>query len=239
MTNRRLPLFPIVAALALTAPPTLAGQSEEPPKSFTPKYIDAARYRDDATLLYDWPELTRLIVWTRRLEAAVASSDASLSDTLLVEFAARVDTLRSAPMPSFLGGGRDSVAAALDVVAATIEQAEASLAALPEATVTPLDSVTSADTGHERTIVTGQTAVTVPRGVAVGGERDSLPMVAFEAGGPLNFVDLVALALSELDRVVHITRKAGSQVGRGAATPPRGDPGARPAPGTPPRPESP
>lgn len=223
MMHRKL--LSVVILLTL-APAAFAQTAEESPKSFERIYIDASKYRGQQTLLYDWPELTRLVVWARRLEAAVAEDDQTVSAELLTGFRARVDSLRAEPLPTFLGERADSVGMRLGGIATALEAAEASLSALPQAQVTPLSGAASADAERQRTLVTGSTAVTVPAGVAVGAARDSLPSVTFEAGETVTFVDRLALALLELDRVVHLTRTAGSAASPGPsereATPARG-----------------
>jgi hypothetical protein len=233
MNAPRLPSVPLLAALVLAAPRMLSAQeASEPPASFERTFIDAGAYRGDQSQLYDWPELTRLVVWARRLEAAVTEADQTLSAELLAGFRSRVDSLRSQSPPPFLGARADSVRGALDGLARALDAADASLTAIPEAQVTPQEGTASADAARQRTLVTGGTAVTVPAGVAVGSARDSLPSVTFEEGETVTFVDRVALALVELDRVVHLTRTAGSQ-----ASPAPPGPGATPAPGSrPPRP---
>lgn len=233
MTLRRLPSISVLAALFLLAPGALPAQeTAEPPKSFERIYIDADEYRGVQTLLHDWPELTRLVVWARGLESAVGEADQTLSAELLADFRIRVDSLRATPPPAFLGGRADSVRLALDGIVGQLELAEVSLGAMPEAQVTPQEGAASADAERQRTLVTGSTAVTVPAGVAVGGARDSLPSVSFEQGQSVTFVDRVALALLELDRVVHLLRTVGSE-----PSPAPDESGAKPAPGTqPPRP---
>jgi hypothetical protein len=239
MKPGRSPSIRLLAALALAvlvvlvAPRTLSAQeASETPGSFERTYIDAGAYRGAQTLLHDWPELTRLVVGARRLEAAVSQADQTLSAELLAEFRSRVDSLRAQAPPPFLGARADSVRAALDGLARALAAADASLAAMPEAQVTPQEGAASADAARQRTLVTGSTAVTVPAGVAVGSARDSLPSVTFEEGESLTFVDRVALALVELDRVVHLTRTAGAE-----ASPAPSEPGATPAPDSrPPRP---
>jgi hypothetical protein len=211
MMSVRLLAFSAVLALPLAAPAEARAQeAAEPPKSFERTYIDASAYRGVQSQLHDWPGLTRLVVWARRLEAAVSESDQTLSAELLAGFRARVDSLREEDPPAFLEARADSVATALDRLAQALDEADASLGAMPEAQITPRDSAASADAARQRTLVTGSTAVTVPAGVAVGAARDSLPSVTFQQGETLTFVDRVALALLELDRVVHLTRTAGS-----------------------------
>jgi hypothetical protein len=207
--------FTIAFLVLFPLPSVVTGQEAPPPlKSFERKYIDAARYRQDQVQLYDWQALTELVVWSRHLESAVAQSDQTLAGELIDEFARRVDSLQAHPVPDFLEGRADSVRAALTAIDSALERAEAAVAALPQPEVTPQAGNASADPQRQRTLVTGSTAVTVPAGVAVGSERDSLPTVAFEAGESVNFVDLVVLALLELDRVVHLTRTAGAEARR-------------------------
>ena len=240
MTPRRLP--PFIGFLALAALPAAAlGQgADEGPKPFERRYIDASRWKGDQVLLHDWPELTDLVVWSRGLEAAVAESDRGLSEELMVEFRSRAERLRRDTLPAFLAGRADSVRGALAAIDATLKRAEAALVAVPEAEVVPKEGAAQGGPERQRTLVTGNTAVTVPSGVAVGSERDSLPAVGFRAGESVNFVDLVALALVELDRVVHLTRRAGAQAGSGSeATPPRSGRGPTRGRSTPPRPAAP
>ncbi len=231
MTRIRLPLFTFGTVAALLAPAVARSQTpSETPKSFQRIYIDAGEYRGDQTLLYDWPALTRLVVWSRGLESAVSGADETLSAELLAGFRVRVDSLREGPLPEFLGERADSVGASLGRIDAILEAAEGSLSAIPEARVTPREGEASADARNQRTLVTGSTAVTVPAGVAVGSARDSLPSVTFEGGEAVTFVDRIGLALLELDRVVHLTRTA-SRSPDGPAPTPAGD--------TPPRPPGP
>jgi hypothetical protein len=233
MTHPRLLGFIVVVLGLGSLPSTAVGQdTTEPRNSFQRKYIDADSYRDDKIQLWDWPALTELVVWSRDLESAVANSDQTLAGELIAEFAARVDSLEGHALPRFLAVRSDSVEAALAGIQSALERAEAVVSAIPEARVTAQPGRASADRQKQRTLVTGSTAVTVPAGVAVGSARDSLPTVAFEAGESVNFVDLVALALVELDRVVHLVRNAGKEarpevIGRPSA------PGSTPARDTP------
>jgi hypothetical protein len=235
MTLQRLLLLTSVVFALISLPAAAAGQgASPPPKSFERKYIDPAPYRQDQIQLYDWPALTELVVWSRHLESAVAESDQTLAGELIAEFGGRVDSLQAQPLPTFLAGRADSIETTLTAIKSALERAEAAVAALPEAQVTPQPGSASADAERQRTLVTGSTAVTVPAGVAVGSTRDSLPTVAFEAGESVNFVDLVVLALLELDRVVHFTRSAGAQA-RAQVTEGPSVRETEPAPETPPR----
>jgi hypothetical protein len=212
MTPRRLLPFTLTLLVLISLPIAALGQDPpQPPNSFERKYIDASGYRQDRIQLYDWPALTDLVVWSRLLESAVAQSDHTVAGERIEEFGARVDSLQAHPLPAFLAGRADSVEAALSAIDSALVRAEAAVVALPQSQVTPQPGKASADAQRQRTFVTGSTAVTVPAGVAVGSGRDSLPAVTFEAGDSVNFVDLVALALVQLDRVVHLTRSAGAE----------------------------
>lgn len=213
MTPPRFP--PILAtALAISAvavAPAVAQTGDEPAerperRGFERRYIDADAYRSDRVLLRDWPALERLLAGSRALEAAVAGDDQTLSAELLAEFRARVDSLSESPLPDFLAARADTVRAAIEAIGASIDRAEASLDTIPpRARPTGGEGVNAPE--RQRTLVTGNTAVTVPAGVEVGG-RDTLPTA--EVGGePRTFVDLVALALADLDRLVHLVRTAG------------------------------
>ncbi|MBW3661101.1 MAG: hypothetical protein KY397_05655 [Gemmatimonadetes bacterium] len=173
-------------------------------EGFTRRYIDAGSRRSNPVLLRDWPELTRLLNWTRRLETAVAGADETLSAELLEGFRARVDSLAEQPVPGFLTSRRDSVNAAIASVRSRLEEADQALSADPPE-VRRADGEAANAPDRERTLVTGRTAVTVPAGVAVG-DRDTLPKAAIEGQAPTNFVDYLALALSDLDRLVHLVR---------------------------------
>lgn len=237
MTSSRLPLVPVgVLAVLLGLPATAAGQAEkEASNSFERKYIDGSKYRADGGLLHDWPALTEVVIWSRRLQSAVAEEEQTISADLLSEFGGRIDDLRTAPRPAFLSDQADSIQVALTAIESLLARAEASLSAAPWPAVAPTGGAARADAENQRTIVTGNTAVTVPGGVAVGGQRDSLPAVTLEGGRTVNFVDLVALALGELDRLVHITRRAGAEAREAEVSPDQAGRGATPARETLPR----
>ncbi len=214
----------VAPAAAQVSPPGGAG-----PERFAPRYIDPAGYRsDEGALLRDWPALARLVVWSRGLEQAVADADETLSAELVTGFRARVDSLAGAPVPPFLGARADSVRAVLTRVQADLEKAEERLAPLPPAPAPePTGGRASNEADRQRTLITGNTAVTVPAGVAVG-QADTLPEAEPVEGaeGRETYVDLVARALVDLDGLVHLTRT----VGRPAPAPiPEGPP-----PGSPP-----
>ncbi|MDX1624236.1 MAG: hypothetical protein R3199_09670 [Gemmatimonadota bacterium] len=213
MSTRKFPpLLAVLALIALAAPASAqepASEEREAP-GFERKYIDASAYRGDPVLLRDWPALSRTLQWTRRLEAAVAQDDRTLSADLIEGFRARIDSLERSPRPAFLETRADSVDTALGSIRARLDSAEASLAALPpEAKPTGEEADNAPD--RQRTLVTGNTAVTVPAGVRVG-EADTLPAAELE-GEPENFVDHLALALAGLDRLVHLVRTAGPDEG--------------------------
>lgn len=182
------------------------GQTPDPapaPEGFERQYLRPEGYRSGEVILYDWPGLTRLVRWSSRLEASLSEADATLSAELLSEFRARVDSLAAVQIPAFLAAKADSARAAMVAIDSILDRAEASLGALPPAP-TPTGGEALNTPGRQRTLVTGNTAVTVPAGVHVG-DADSLPTAEVAEGGE-NFLDLVALALTELDRLVHMTR---------------------------------
>lgn len=186
-----------------------AGTPDGPPAAgFEPRFIDAESYRDSQVLLYDWPALTDLVRWSGPLAEAIAVDDATLPAELLAELRERVAALSAAEPPSFLAARRDSVAAILDVVEARLNQADAMLAeSLPAEIADPTGEERPNVTDRDRTYATGPTAVRVPAGIGVG-EADSLPGAEIAAGAALTYVDLVALALDELDGLVHLVRKS-------------------------------
>lgn len=217
----RLETFHIVliaAALTVAAPPdrSVAQTSDSTAsETFSRRYIDAQARRSSRVLLRDWPELTRLLTWTRQIETVVTAEDETLSAELVDEFRARIDTLASMPVPGFLASRSDSVKATFDSIRSRLDRAGEALEAAPP-TVRPEEGAASNTPDRERTLVTGKTAVTVPSGVAVG-DRDTLPRAAIEGEEASNYVDLVALALADLDRLVHLVRKTG---GDGVSEPP-------------------
>lgn len=210
MTSTRFPLrfaIPLVGFLALAHAAPAAAQEpgpEDEPRTFERKYIDATDYRSDPVLLQDWAELTRLLRWTRRLEFAVAEEDATFPADLIVGFRARIDTLSGEPLPEFLASRTDTIRATFESIRGKLARAEAALDELAPPPTKPTGERAANTPDRERTLVTGRTAVTVPAGVVVG-RNDTLP--AAEVGGePVSFVDLVALALADLDRLVHLVR---------------------------------
>lgn len=209
MSRRTFHLVLTVTALSMAIPaaPALAQTPDTTAaEGFTRRYIDAQARRSSRVLLRDWPELSGLLAWTRRLETAVVDDDETLSAELIGEFRARVDTLASRPLPEFLSARRDSVAATFASIGDRLDRAEMALEAAPR-TVRPEEGAASNAPDRKRTLVTGNTSVTVPAGVAVG-DADTLPRAAIEGDEPTNYLDLVALALADLDRLVHLVRKA-------------------------------
>ena len=204
----------IAAAVAcLTGPAPAFAQasdttSSEESETFKRRYIDAQARRASRVMLLDWPELTRLLAWTRGLEAAVAVEDSTLSAERVDEFRARIDTLAAGPVPEFLTSRRDSVKATLALIQARLEGAQEALEAAPPA-VRAEEGAAANAAEKKRTLVTGETAVTVPAGVAVG-DRDTLPRATID-GEAVNYLDYVALALADLDRLVHVVRKVGRE----------------------------
>lgn len=214
MTSARFPLrfaIPLVGFLVLAHPAPAAAQEpapEDEPRSFERKYIDATEYRSDPVLLQDWAELTRLLRWTRQLETAVAEEDATFPAELIIGFRARIDTLSGEPLPEFLASRADTIGATFESIRGKLARAEEALDDLAPPSTRPTGERAANTPDRERTLVTGRTAVTVPAGVVVG-RNDTLP--AAEVGGePVSFVDLVALALADLDRLVHLVRTARS-----------------------------
>lgn len=208
MSLRTFHLVAIAGTLSLAIPaaPALAQSADD---GFTRRHIDAEARRSNRVLLRDWPELSGLLAWTRRLEAAVVDDDETLSAELIGEFRARVDSLASRPVPEFMTSRRDSVNGMFGSIRGRLDRAEAALEAAPP-TVRAEEGAAPNAPDRKRTLVTGRTAVTVPAGVAVG-DADTLPRAAIEGEEPQNYVDLVALALADLDRLVHLVRKAGSE----------------------------
>lgn len=222
----RLPAAILALPALLVAAGTLRAQDPEAdPRSFQPRYIDPEEYRDDQVLLHDWPALTELVRWSGPLAEAIAREDATLDPDLLAELRGRLAALSSSGPPAFLSARRDSVASILGNVAARLDQADALLAdSAPGEIGTPTGEERPNVSDRDRTYTTGPTAVTVPAGVDVG-DADSLPGAEIAGGAPVTYVDLVADALDELDRLVHLVRKAG-------ATPSPGGAGSRRSPGT-------
>ena len=203
-------LTPLLAGLLIAAPPLHAQIAEDPDTlRFERRYLDASAYRSERVLLHDWPALTRLVRWSSRVETALSEENATLSADLLAEFRARADSLFATSVPKFLETEADSARAHLAAIDSLLERAESSLAALPSPTVSGEESPNV--TGRQRTLVTGRTAVTVPAGVEVG-EGDSLPTAELPEE-ELNFTDYIALALTELDGLVHLVREVGRALG--------------------------
>lgn len=200
------PILFLALLLALAAPEARGQADSTAAEGFTPRYIDAAARRSNPVMIRDWPGLTRLLTWTRTIEAAVAEQDSTVSTDLVEAFRARVDSLAAEPVPEFLAGRRDTLAATFEAIGARIDAAEAALAATaPEVRATGEAGENVPE--RQRTLVTGRTAVTVPAGVAVG-DRDTLPKAAIEGGEPANYFDHLSLALAGLDGLVHLVRAA-------------------------------
>lgn len=213
---RKLP-FLGATLLALAGGPRAGAQEPVPPEGgFQRQYLRADAYRTGTATLAEWPALGELVRGSRELESAVAGDDQTLSGELLVAFRAGVDSLAARPLPAFMEPQADSVRVTLDSLAAHLARAEAWLGALPPAPTTT-DGETLNEAARRRTLVTGRTAVTVPAGVRVGSE-DSLPTAELP-GEEENFLDLLNLALADLDALVHLTRTAGRD-------PDSGSPGA-------------
>lgn len=201
-------LFSVLATLAAVSIALgQEGDVQEDTNTFDRQYIDTDDLKRGAPhLLLEWPQLSDLVRWSRDLETAVVSEDLGRAAELLPEFRVRVDTLAAAAIPEFLVAHEDSVRGVIDSLAAHIVLADTLLAEMPGVLVA--DSTALNDPTDERTLITGNTAVTVPSGVFVG-EADSLPTAEVQ-GQPMTFVDLISLALSDLDQLVHLTRNAGA-----------------------------
>lgn len=218
MRHRTFHIALIVAAVTVVAPGQGTAQTTDSTGSidatdsetFTRRYIDAQARRSHRVLLRDWPELTSLLTWSRRLETAVTVEDQTLSADLVEEFRARVDTLASRPVPEFLAARSDSVEATFASIRSRLDRAGEALEA-EGPSVRPEEGQAPNASDRKRTLVTGETSVTVPSGVAVG-DRDTLPRARIEGGETGNYVDLVALALADLDRLVHLVRKTHQDV---------------------------
>ncbi|MGH7549272.1 MAG: hypothetical protein ACREMD_15400 [Gemmatimonadota bacterium] len=210
MADTPIPPWKLLAAamlvLAPSAGPALAQSDAAQPEGFRRQYLDADAYRTGGATLREWPSLGALVRWSRELERAVAEDDETLSGALLAEFRTRVDSFATESLPAFMAPSADSVDAAIDSLGAHLDRAEAWLEALPPAP-TPTGDEAVNEAARKRTLVTGRTAVTVPAGVKVGAE-DSLPTAALP-GEEENFLDLVNLALADLDRLVHLVRTTG------------------------------
>lgn len=222
---RMLPLLGGFLLVLLGGTPA-RGQEPAAGEGFQRQYLQADAYRTGTGFtLAEWPALGELVRGSRELETAVAGDDQTLSGELLTAFRVGVDSLSAAPLPTFMEPQADGVHATLDSLAVHLARAEAWLGALPPAPVTT-DGETSNEAERRRTLVTGRTAVTVPAGVRVGSQ-DSLPTAEL-AGEEENFLDLLNLALADLDQLVHLTRTAGES--RGPDTPADGISSGRPAP---------
>lgn len=208
MTDERFLRTIAIAALLATAPASAAAQTaDEEPPGFQRRHIDASARRGEAPLLYDWPALTRLVRWSRDLESEIAEADRTISEELLEGFEARVDSLRTSGPPASLGLPPDTVDAVLDSLDTRLGSARAALDSIP-IEVRDTGREESAGPERERTLVTGETAVRVPAGIAVG-ERDTLPAAEITGEDEPNFVDWMTAALVELDRLVHLVRRSG------------------------------
>lgn len=206
MNDKGLPVL-LTLLISLILAPQMRGQETEDRPGFHRRYLEVDTYRDQRILLRDWPALSRLVAWSAALEESVAEEADTLSTEMFDEFRVRTDSLVAQPLPSFFRAeAADSVRATLEELVSILGEADSLLGEAPEtpARVAGEQLNTPAE---ERTLVTGNTAVTVPAGVAVG-ESDSLPRVEL---GPeeLNFVDRLTLALTAVDRLVHLTRAAG------------------------------
>ncbi len=231
MTRRWFPSAATILALLAGGAPGLAQEVAETAErpAFERRYIDAGERRRSATLLRDWPELDRLIRWSHGLQDAVESASDSLPEILVDEFRARLDSLEAAPLPPFVAAREDSVRAVVAEIRADLDGAEAALAA-PALSVSPAFGAVPNARERQRTLVTGGTAVTVPAGVAVGS-RDTLPAADVTPGAGGSFLDRMADALTDLDRLVHITRGAGADEPASAdRAPPAPAPSARTEP---------
>ncbi|HUP02109.1 MAG TPA: hypothetical protein VM737_11385 [Gemmatimonadota bacterium] len=212
------PWTPVTLLGLLLAAP-LAGQTPDHPEApsrpdartvgFEREYLDASAYRSQRVLLRDWPALTSLVRWSGRLEAALAEEDATFSAELLAEFRARVDSLAKRPLPDFLEPEAEGVRGHFTAIDTILDRAEASLGTLPAPAIAAGETPNAPE--RRRTLVTGRTAVTVPAGVRVGS-ADSLPTAEL-LEQELNFTDYVALALTELDGLVHLVRDVGREAG--------------------------
>lgn len=208
MTRRWFPPTLILAALAASGPAT--AQEDPPPEAppaFERRYIDAGERRSNPVLLVDWPELSRLVDWSHGIEAAVTGEGDTLASELVDAFRARIDSLEAAPLPAFLTESEDSIRVAFDEIRIRLDAADAALAA-PSTRISFMGGAGRNVPERQRTLVTGETAVTVPAGVAVG-EIDSLPTAEVGPAPAGSFLDHLSGALAGVDRLVHLTRGAG------------------------------
>lgn len=206
MSDKGLP-FLVVILISLVFVPQMRGQESEDRPGFRRQYLEVEAYRNQKILLRDWPALSRLVAWSATVEESVAQQADTLSTAMFEEFRVRADSLATQPLPPFFNpDAADSVRATLEQLVSTLGEADSLMGEAPETPARVAGEQLNAP-AEERTLVTGNTAVRVPAGVAVG-EADSLPRVEL---GPeeLNFVDRLTLALTALDRLVHLTRAAG------------------------------
>lgn len=206
---------PVVALAIMACWTPLRGQepvapADSPPAGeFEPEFIDTAEYRGNQVLLYDWPDLTRLVRWSAPVAEAIAREDGTLSSDLVEEFRDRVESLAASDPPTFLAARRDSVRSILDGVQARLDAADSMLAeSLPGDVADPTGEERPNVSDRDRTYATGPTAVRVPAGIDVG-EADSLPGASIDGTGAPTYVDLVSEALVELDGLVHLVRRLG------------------------------
>ncbi|HUP18793.1 MAG TPA: hypothetical protein VM778_02445 [Gemmatimonadota bacterium] len=232
--------FPSTLFLAAVAVAPAAGQEappqEEAPRTFERRYVDAGDRRSNPVLLRDWPELSRLVAWSHGIEAAVAGESETLASELVGAFRARIDSLEAAPLPPFMAESADSIRAAFDEIRIRLDAADAALAA-PSTRISFMGGAARNAPERQRTLVTGETAVTVPAGVAVG-ETDSLPAAEVGPAPAGSFLDHLSGALAGIDRLVHLTRGARRTEGGESSGPPGGS-GSAPSTGTAPRPPGP
>lgn len=217
MSDKGLPLL-LAILISLIFAPQMRGQESEEQPGFRRQYLEVETYRDGKILLRDWPALSRLVAWSATVEESVAQEADTLSTEMFEQFRVRADSLAAQPLPSFFTGEvADSVRATLEELVAILGAADSLLGEAPE-TPARVAGAQLNTPSEERTLVTGNTAVTVPAGVTVG-KADSLPRAEL---GPedLNFVDRLTLALTAVDRLVHLTRAAGDdQTGEASREP--------------------
>ncbi len=238
MADTPNPLWKLLVTAAILAPtggPALAQSGAAEPEGFRRQYLQVDAYRTPAAILHQWPSLGTLVRWSRELERAVAEDDQTLSGELLLAFRARVDSFATEPLPAFMEPSADSVGIAIDSLEAHLDRAEAWLEVLPPAPE-PTDGEAVNEADRRRTLVTGNTAVTVPPGVRVGTE-DSLPTAALPVEEE-NYIDLLNLALADLDQLVHLVRTTGSHRDEEPSGPPS-TPEPRPSADTGPPPREP
>ncbi len=234
MSDKGLCLL-LAMLISLIFVPQIHGQEPEDRPGFRLQYLDVEPYRDQKILLRDWPALSRLVAWSAALEESVAQEADTLSTEMFEEFRVRADSLAAQPLPPFFSGeAADSVRATLEELLAILGEADSLLGEAPETPERVVGEQLNTPS-EERTLVTGNTAVTVPAGVAVG-EADSLPRAEL---GPeeLNFVDRLTLALTAVDRLVHLTRAAGGDQTGEANREPTAEESSSPTDRAPPPPE--